>query len=133
MIYAHNSYKIEDLFVCNLKKLGIPIDDNQKDMKFILCRFNSDLGYDCKAGRYSCCYSETITTIKIESIRSHKKIENLPCNTNIIYNAENIDINLFTDDELREGYVSDLRLFQIYNIINFQKEKERPLIKKCNN
>jgi len=121
------TYDPEELFVCNLKKLGTNLDEEQKDIKFIMARMDFDLGYECSAGRYSSIFWEAITHFEVETIKSSTKITNPPYNTGFIYNAEPFDINLLTEDEISQRSVTDLRLLQIYNQINFEKQAKKQL------
>lgn len=123
MIYSHMTYDIKKLFVCNLKQLGTKLCDDQQNIKFIMYRYDDDLGYECIAGRYGCTFMETITSYKIETIRSATEIPNPPYDTEKMHNAEEIDVTLFNDEEREFGYVSDLRLMQIYNTINLKTEQ----------
>ena len=107
--YAHDFYEISTLFVCNLKKLGTELSDEEQNIKFILCQKKTDIGYDCEAGRYRSYLRETLTGYGVDYVKSAIPLPPLPRDTEIIFGAEAIDPSLFTEEEKAIGIVSDLR------------------------
>lgn len=122
MEFKNNVYMIDKLCLAKLGKTCITPDfDNEDETIFILSREYVDNGYNC-IRRYEENYADAILGVPISYRYGAQPFNSLPDEIKEIFP---FPIEYCAEEELVKGYISDIRLYQIFRNINITKRLNR--------